>query len=82
MTTSPIQQAVSVAGNQRILADLLKVNPTLVSQWVTGRRPVAAQQCIAIEEATGGKVTRYQLRPDVFGAGPSDGGLAGHVKHG
>lgn len=68
MTIPAIQTAVAVVGNQRILADRLKVNPTLVSQWVTGRRPVAAKQCIAIERATDSKVTRYQLRPDVFGS--------------
>ena len=82
MTTSPIQKAIASVGSQRALAALLGVNPTLVSQWVTGRRPVSASRCIEIETATNGAVTRYDLRPDVFGAGPDRGGLAGHVKHG
>lgn len=35
-----------------------------------------AHHCLAIEEATGGKVTRYQLRPDVFGPAPNGKGAA------
>lgn len=30
-----------------------------------------AEHCRAIEYATGGKVTRYNLRPDVFGDSPN-----------
>jgi DNA-binding transcriptional regulator YdaS (Cro superfamily) len=37
-----------------------------VSQWVQ----VPAERCVAIEAATGGKVTRYELRPDIFGGAP------------
>jgi len=65
---SPIQQAVELAGGQKALADALRVNPSLVWQWVNGHRPVAAHHCRAIEGATGGQVTCSQLRPDVFGS--------------
>lgn len=64
----PIQTAVDAIGTQSELAARLSVHPTLVSQWITQRRPVAAHHCIAIEEATG--VSRHALRPDVFGAEP------------
>lgn len=69
-TTSPIEQAIDAAGGRSALADRLGVHRSLLSQWLTGHRPVAAKHCIAIEEATGGAVTRYQLRPDVFGESP------------
>jgi DNA-binding transcriptional regulator YdaS (Cro superfamily) len=68
----PIKQAIeALGGKQSELADRLDVTPQAVSQWVLGIRPVPAKHCIPIETATGGAVTRYQLRPDVFGAPPS-----------
>jgi len=52
---------------QAELARVCSQKPQAVTRWVrTGRVP--AHHCIAIEEATGGAVTRYDLRPDVFGA--------------
>ena len=63
-----IADAVGAAGGQVALAKLLGVNPSLISQWVTGRLKVAARHCLAIEAATG--VSRHELRPDVFGPAP------------
>lgn len=63
--------AADFCGTQSKLAAAIKVPPSLVSQWATGHRPIAAKHCIAIELATNGKVTRYALRPDVFCA-PND----------
>lgn len=62
-----IASAVDAAGGQLALAAKLHVHPSLISQWVTGRLDVAARHCLPIEEATDGKVTRYDLRPDIFG---------------
>lgn len=67
---SPIQRAVAIVGTQAALATTLKVSAGMVSQWMSGHRPVAANHCLAIERATGGKVTRYELAPDVFGPAP------------
>ncbi len=52
------------------LAKLIKVSHPAVIKWVKRGKPPAGR-CIAIESATGGKVTRYQLRPDVFGQDPN-----------
>jgi DNA-binding transcriptional regulator YdaS (Cro superfamily) len=60
-----IADAVNAVGGQVPLAKILGVNPSLISQWVTGRLKVAARHCLAIESATG--VSRHDLRPDVFG---------------
>ncbi len=68
---SPIASAVEKLGGQVPLAKLLEVNPSLVSQWVTGRLKVAARHCLTIEKATG--VSRHDLRPDVFGPAPAQG---------
>lgn len=69
---NPIERALDAAGGkQNELASRLSVTPQALNQWVNGVRPVPAKHCIAIEEATGGAVTRYELRPDVFGAAPT-----------
>jgi len=63
---SPIEKAVEILGGQTKLARAVGVKPSFVSQWLSGQRPVPATRCGAIESATGGKVTREDLRPDVF----------------
>ena len=68
---STIERAVGIIGSQSAIARLLggKVRPQHVSYWVSVGR-VPAEHCRAIEAATDGRVTRYQLRPDVFGEAP------------
>ena len=68
---TPIELAIESVGTQVELAAAISVTPQAVSGWVNGKRPVPAERCIAIEEATGGNVTRYDLRPDVFGEAPA-----------
>lgn len=70
MSTHPILKAVNTVGSQSGLAKAIGAPPALVWQWVHGQRPIAAKWCIPIETATGGQVTRHDLRPDIFGAGP------------
>lgn len=50
------------------LARKLGINPALISQWRTGVRPIPVERCAAIEEATGGAVSRRDLRPDDWAA--------------
>jgi len=45
------------------LASAVVVPASLVSQWSTGVRPVPIERCLPIERATGGAVTRKDLRP-------------------
>lgn len=54
------------------LARRLNLTPATVNQWVQGSRPVPPERCRAIEDATRGAVTRYDLRPDIFGPPPAD----------
>lgn len=70
MDTSAIKRAVEIVGSQSLLAKAIGAHKVLVNQWVLGQRPIPARWCIPIEQATGGAVTRYQLRPDVFGEAP------------
>lgn len=66
MDMSALDKAVSAAGSQLALANLLGIKAPSVSGWYERKR-VPAERCIAIEQATG--VSRHELRPDVFGVG-------------
>lgn len=48
------------------IARLLGVTAAAVSRW---KGVVPPDRAIEIEQKTGGKVTRYEIRPDYFGAG-------------
>ena len=62
-------RAVTLAGSQSALARRIGKSPAHVAQWLRRGR-VGPTVCIAIETAVGGQVTRYELRPDVFGQPP------------
>ncbi len=66
----PLHQAIEFLGSQAALARRIGIRPQAVQQWTTTGR-VPADRCLAVEHATGGKVSRYDLRPDVFGAAPA-----------
>lgn len=56
--------AVAIFGSKSKMARALKVGPMVVQHW--HNRQVPAIRAAEIERATGGKVTRAQLRPDLF----------------
>jgi len=66
---NPLQKAVDITGGQTSLAKLIKVRQSHVWNWLNRSLGVVpAEYCIKIEQATNSAVTRYELRPDVFGA--------------
>ena len=69
---TPIELAVELAGGQSALARAIggDVKQAHVWYWLQ-KGVVPAEHCGAIETATGGKVTREELRPDVFGPLPA-----------
>lgn len=71
MDKTPLDRAVdAVPGKtKRALAQACGVKPQAVSQWFS-RGIVPVGRCLAIEDATRGSVTRYELRPDIFGDKP------------
>ncbi len=69
--TPMIIKAVEASGGQTKLAEAIGVSQQVVWQWVNGRRPVPPKRCLAIEAATDKVVTRYDLRPDIFGPPPA-----------
>ena len=64
---TPIQRAVTLVGGQSALARALEPPPTpqAVQKWcATGKVPVS--RVLGIEALTGGRVTRHELRPDIY----------------
>lgn len=71
MSIAALKQAIEVAGTQQKLAALIGKQQGHVAKWLHRDRKVPAEMCLPIERATGGKVTRYDLRPDIFGERPA-----------
>lgn len=65
------EQLAAAEISQSELAEKLGVSHGLVSHWCTGRKRITAERARDIELATGGRISRQALRPDVFeGSGP------------
>lgn len=62
---SGLSKAIQIVG-RRSLAKQLDVTNMAISQWL--KRGVPPARAIQIEAATGGAVTREELRPDLFAA--------------
>jgi len=61
-----VLRAIEVAKSASALATACGQPRQAIDRWRrTGKVP--AHHCIPIENATEGAVTRYELRPDVFG---------------
>ena len=62
-----MKRAIKLFGSEGRLAEAIGFTPTALS---TGRRlgRWSAEMVVAVEVATGGRVTRAQLRPDLFGS--------------
>lgn len=61
-----LEQVIELLGSQEALASKLKIRSPSISEW-RKRGRVPAERCREIENLVGKKVTRYDLRPDVFG---------------
>lgn len=71
MATKPLKRAVQIVGSQSALARAIGDGVKQQNVWYWLENDVVpAKRCVAIERATGGLVTRHDLRPDIFGAAP------------
>ncbi len=59
-----LNTAISVANGVGQLASAIGVTQSAVSNWRARGGLVPVEHCTAIEQATGGAVTRRDLRPD------------------
>ncbi|MDT4808392.1 putative antitoxin of bacterial toxin-antitoxin system, YdaS/YdaT [compost metagenome] len=65
MKENAATRAAAAAGGQSALARSLGCTPQAVQRMcATGRVP--AERVLQIEAATGGEVTRHELRPDLY----------------
>lgn len=68
---TPIARAIALAGGQAALARRLSISTQAVHLWLR-KNQVPAERCRQIEASTNGQITRYELRPDVFGEPPGE----------
>lgn len=61
-----LEKAVQVAGSQSALAHAIGVKQQHVWHWLNRAGQIPAEYAIPIEQATGGVVTRHDLRPDIY----------------
>ena len=64
------ERIIDIVGSQTELARVLGVKQPSVNNWMIRAR-VPAERVLEIEKLVGGQVTRYEMRPDVFGT-PGD----------
>ena len=51
---------------QQAFAKRVGVGQSMISQWVTHKRPISPEAAIKIEERTKGEVSRSDLRSDLW----------------
>ncbi|MGE0716898.1 MAG: transcriptional regulator [Alphaproteobacteria bacterium] len=61
-----VERAVRCVGGQASLARKCGVSQAHVWHWLHKTRRVPAERVLAIESATGGHVSRHELRPDIY----------------
>jgi len=64
-----LEKTLELAGGPAALGKLLGISSQAVSQW----RRIPPLQVIPIERALEGRITRYEMRPDLY---PRDGEAA------
>lgn len=64
--------------NKAEFAAKVGVSPSMVSQWLSGHRPIAPRRALRIDEVTGGKVSKHDLCPDVYPREPFNRENAGN----
>lgn len=61
-----LRKAHEILGSQSAIAASVGITQQAVNEVILAGRPAPPKWCIPLERATGGKVTRHQLRPDIY----------------
>lgn len=69
MDKTHTQRAIELAGGQSELARHFNISREAVRQWEEADQ-VPVRRVLDVEKITGGHVTRYDLRPDIYGDPP------------
>lgn len=63
---SSLLRAIEIVGSQKKLSKIIGIGQQSISKWLIILKRVPAERVLDIEKATHGKVTRYDLRPDLY----------------
>lgn len=61
------EKAIEIMGGQTSAAKKIKITQGALSKRISAQKGARPEDCLRIEKATEYKITRYQLRPDIFG---------------
>jgi len=64
-----VEQVINLAGGASVVARACGVSPQAVQQWRTSDR-IPAERVLTVEKLVNGQVSRYEIRPDVYGDKP------------
>ncbi|WP_313534521.1 YdaS family helix-turn-helix protein [Haematobacter sp.] len=65
-----IERAIRIYGSQARLADVMGCSQQQIS-YLLNAKSISAEMAKMVDEATGGRVSRHALRPDIYGHLPS-----------
>ena len=66
MNIAALQKAIEIVGGQTALARHLGLKQPHIWQWLNVSKRVPAEFVLEIERATAGRVSRHELRPDIY----------------
>lgn len=66
--TEHIERAIQFHGTQARLAEVIGCSQQQIS-YLRRAKSITAEMALALHAATGGKVSKHDLRPDIFGPG-------------
>jgi len=61
-----VAEAITIAGSQAKLAEAAGCSQQAISFLLNGRMGMSAEMAVRLDRATGGRVPKEQLRPDLF----------------
>lgn len=61
-----LRRAKDIIGSEAALADVVGVKQPSVNYILRSGKKVPAEWCLPVERATDGKVSRHELRPDLY----------------
>ena len=64
---TPLERAIEIVGGQQSdLARAIGIKPARLWNWLHRDKRLPGEYVLAIEAATEGKVSRHDLRPDLY----------------
>lgn len=63
-----IERAIEAHGSQVKLATAIGCSQQYISWLLSDAKQISVEKALQVEKATGGTVSRHDLRPDVFGS--------------